>query len=126
MGYLKNWNGSQFTSQTFSNYCKVNPIKHCFTPTLSPWGNITVSAGHKQAMRKMDPATGLKERLTNFLLVYSSIPRATAGMRPDELFLRRVQTRFSLLSPRVEKHQQELKMARGIYKHIGKGKGAST
>ena len=81
-------------------------------------------------MRKMDPATGLKERLTNFLLVYSSIPRATAGMRPDELFLRRAQTRFSLLSPnlspRVEKHQQKLKMARGIYKHIGKGKGAST
>ena len=82
-------------------------------------------------MRKMDPATGLKERLTNFLLVYSSIPCATAGMRPDELFLRRAQTRFSLLSPnlspRVEGgHQQKLKMARGIYKHIGKGKGAST
>ena len=61
----------------------------------------TVSAGHKQAMRKMDPATGLKERLTNFLLVYSSIPRATAGMRSDELFLRRVQTHFSLLSPNL-------------------------
>ena len=70
----------------------------------------------------MDPATGLKERLTNFLLVYSSIPRATAGMRPDELFLRRAQTRFSLLSPnlspRVEKHQQKLKVYHDGKRHL--------
>ena len=110
-------NGSQFTSQAFSDFCKHNGIKHSFTPPYHPASNGAAERSVqvvKQAMRKMGPATGLKERLANFLLMYRSIPHATTGIRPDELFLRRrVRTRFSLLSPnlapRVEKHQQKQK-----------------
>ena len=85
-------NGSQFTSQAFSNFCKRNGIKHSFNPPYHPTSNG--AAEHsvqvvKQAMRKMGPAIVLKERPANFLLMYRSIPHSTTGMRPDELFLRR-------------------------------------
>ena len=64
----------------------------------------------------MGPAIALKERLAKFLLIYRSTPYATTGMRPDKLLLwRRIQTRFSLLSPnltpKVEKYQQKQKVA---------------
>ena len=91
-------NGSQFTSQTFSSFCKINGIKHSFTPPYHPAPNGAAECSVqviKQTMRKMGPATGLKERLANFLLMYRSIPHATTGMRHDELFLRRrAQTHF--------------------------------
>jgi len=41
----------------------------------------------KQGMRKMGPAMALKERVSNFLLIYRSTTHATMGMRSDELFL---------------------------------------
>ena len=83
----------------------------------------------------MGSATPLKERLANFLLMYRSIPHATTGMRPDELFLRRrLRTRLSLLSPnlapRVEKQQQKQKVHHDGKRHLQiyqkGGKGAST
>ena len=112
-------NRAQFMAQTFTDFCKFNGIKHSRTPPYHPASNG--AAEHsvqvvKQGMRKMGPSTPLKERLAKFLLIYRSMLHATTGMRPDELFLRRrLQTRFSLLSPnltpRVEKHQQKQKAA---------------
>ena len=57
--------------------------------------------------------------------MYRSIPHATTGMRPDELFLRRrAQTCFSLLSPnlalRVEECQQKQKVTHDGKRHVQK------
>ena len=112
-------NGPQFTAQIFSDFCKFSGIKHSLTPPYHPASNGAAERSVqvvKQGMRKMGPATALKERLAKFLLIYRSTPHATTGMRPDELYLRRrIQTRFSLLSPnltpRVEKYQQKQKVA---------------
>ena len=65
----------------------------------------------KEAMKNMSSPTSLANSLAEFLLMYRSIPHATTGMRPDELFLRhRINTRFTLISPNLTlsvQHQQQ-------------------
>ena len=82
-------NGPQFTAHTFSDFCKVNGIKHSFTPPYHPASNGAAERAVqmiKQGMRKMGPTMALKERLANFLLIYRSTTHANTGMRLDELF----------------------------------------
>ena len=125
-------NGPQFTAQTFSDFCKLNGIKHSLIPPYHPASNGAAERSVqviKQGMRKMGSAMALEEQLAQFLLIYRSTPHTTTGMRPDELFLRRrLHTRFSMLSPnltpRVEKYQQKQKVVHdGNYK---RGKRCST
>ena len=119
-------NRSQFTSHIFSSFCKGNGIKHSLTPPYHPASNGAAECSVpvvKQGIRKMGPATALKERLANFLLMYRSIPHATTGMRLDELFSRRrVRTCFSLLlpnlAPRVEKQQKKQKVHYDGKRHL--------
>ena len=67
-------------------------------------------------MKKMTSSTSLANRLAEFLLMYRSVPPATTGMSPDELFLcQRINTHFTLISPKltssVEHQQQKQKTA---------------
>lgn len=71
-------NEPKFTSQTFSDFCKGNRINHSFTPPYHPASNGEAECSVQQNKpSKMGPATALKERLANFLLMYRSIPHAT-------------------------------------------------
>ena len=65
-------NGPQFTAQIFSDFCKFNGIKHSL-PASNGAAECSVQVV-KQGMRKMGPATALKERLAKFLLIYRSTP----------------------------------------------------
>ena len=118
-GEIVSDNGPQFTAHPFQKFCEHNGIKHSRTPPYHPASNGAAERAVrvvKDAMRKMTSPTPLTNRLAEFLLLYRSVPHATTGMRPDELFLRRrIKTRFTLiapnLTPSVEHQQQKQKTA---------------
>ena len=118
-GEIVSDNGPQFTAHLFQTFCEHNGIKHSHTPPYHPASNGAAERAVrvvKDAMKKMTSPTSLSNRLAEFLLMYRSVPHATTGMRPDELFLRRrINTRFTLISPNltssVEHQQQKQKTA---------------
>ena len=114
LGEIVSDNGPQFTAHLFQTFCEHNGIKHSHTPPYHPASNGAAERAVrvvKDAMKKMTSPTSLSNRLAEFLLMYRSVPHATTGMRPDELFLRRrINTRFTLISPNLTssvEHQQQ-------------------
>ena len=94
--------GPQFTAQRFQMFCEHNGVKHSRTPPASNGAAEQVVRVVKGTMKKMNSQISLANRLAEFLLMYRSVPHATTGMRPDELFLpHRINTSFTLISPNL-------------------------
>lgn len=102
-------NGTQFMSEEFATFMKMNGIKHirsapyhpatnglaeCFVQSLKQGLNTSLSGGKS-----------LPYHFANLLLTYRSAPHAMTGVPPCLLFLKRqVRTRFDLLKPDQESH----------------------
>ena len=101
-------NGPQFTSAEFSDFMRLNGVKHIRTVPYHPSSNgeaerFVQTFKHALKARKNDKGT-LHQKLTRFLLKYRSTPHSTTGVSPAELFLkRRLRTRLNLLRPSLEK-----------------------
>ena len=86
-------NGSQFTSKEFAEFIKGNGIHHIHTAPYHPSSNGAVERSVQSFKRSL--CTSEKEgrtinhRLSNFLFSYRTIPHATTGVSPCELFLNR-------------------------------------
>ena len=102
-------NGTQFTSDEFATFMKMNGIKHIKSAPYHPATNGLAERfvqSLKQALKtSLSGGLTLSHRLANFLLTYRSSPHATTGATPCSLFLKRqVRTRFDLLKPDQESH----------------------
>ena len=97
-------NGTQLTSHHFTQFLKLNAIKHIRSAPYHPATNGEAERfvqTFKNAMKaaKCDEGT-LETKLARFLLVYRSTPNITTGQSPAELlFHRSLRTRLTLLSP---------------------------
>ena len=107
-------NGPQFVSHDFTNFMKMNGMKHTLTPPYHPASNGAAERSVpilKQALRKQvashhegQPKLTIEHRLANFLFRNRNTPHTVTGVPPAELFLKRQpHIRFSNLLPSVEK-----------------------
>ena len=102
-------NGPQFTSDDFAHFVKSNGIKHIRSAPYHPSSNGLAERfvqTFKRAMKASEhDEPCLTTRLSQFLLTYRSVPHATTGVSPSELFLKRkIHTRFDLLKPDLESY----------------------
>ena len=101
-------NGPQFVSSQFSDFCKLNRIKHnCvapYHPTLNGLAERIVQS-FKQSMRKSNnDSIPFQHRLANFLLMYRTTAHATTNTPPCELLMgHSLRTRLDLLRPNLRR-----------------------
>lgn len=84
-------NGPQFISEDFGTFLRANGVKHIRCAPYHPASNGAAERfvpTFKEAM-EVGKHNGLttSHRLENFLLTYHSIPHATTGEAPCQLFL---------------------------------------
>ena len=86
-------NGSQFTSEEFNSFLKLNEIQHCRTSPYFPKANGQVERFHRYLQHSIRAAEldGFlwTEILPDILQVYRSTPHAGTGMTPAKLMLNR-------------------------------------
>ena len=105
-------NSTQFTSEEFATFMKMNGIRHIRSVPYHPATNGLAERfvqSLKQALKTSHTGgKSLSHRLANFLLTYRSSPHATTGVTPCSLFLKhQLRTRFDLLRPDPESHVTE-------------------
>lgn len=99
-------NGTQFTSQHFSDFCSTNGIGHKFTAPYHPQSNGLAERfvdTLKRALKKLEGTGTSKEILQTFLKCYRSTPNTNAlqNKTPSELFVgRNLRTNLDLLKKR--------------------------
>ena len=103
-------NGPQFISNEFSQFMKLNGIKHSLVVPYHPRSN-------GQAERFVQT---FKEGMQNIKFSYRTMPNSTTGQTPAEIFLnRRPKTRLDLLRPdlgrRVESKRNNQKVAHNAH-----------
>ncbi|XP_055355332.1 uncharacterized protein K02A2.6-like [Paramacrobiotus metropolitanus] len=97
-------NGTQFTSQQFADFCNQFGIKHIRTPPGHPQSNGQAE-GYVQTVKEgiaklMEDGKTLPVALRQFLWRYRSVPHATTGKSPAELFMgRKMRSTLDLLIP---------------------------
>lgn len=97
-------NGSQFTSEPFAIFMKMNGIRHTLTAPYHPATN-GLAERFVQSLKhglkaSLSSGLSLSRRLCNFLMMYRSAVHSTTGVTPSSLFLNReLRSRFDLLRP---------------------------
>ncbi|XP_017476105.1 PREDICTED: uncharacterized protein K02A2.6-like isoform X2 [Rhagoletis zephyria] len=95
-------NGTQFSSKTFSDFCKSQGIIHKFTAPYHPQSNGQAERfvdTLKRALKKLEGAGTTKQILQTFLKTNRVTPnRSAQGKSPADLFVgRRLRTELDLL-----------------------------
>ena len=94
-------NGSQFTSQEFSEFMKGNSIKHTLVAPYHPRSNGQAECFVQTFKQfKAEGSDSIKQSLVRFLVSYRTTPNSMTGQTPAELFLnRRLRTKIDLIRP---------------------------
>lgn len=102
-------NGSQFTSEEFSECMKANGIRHTRSSPYHPSSNGEAERfvrTFKEAMKaSVNAGMTLVHRLQNFLLTYRTTPHSSTGVPPCELLMgRHLRTKWDLLRPDIRRN----------------------
>ena len=86
-------NGPQFTASSFEEFLSANGVQHLKSPPNHPATNgeaerFVQTFKHSLKASRIKSGT-LAAKLSQFLLKYRTIPHATTGVSPTELFLKR-------------------------------------
>jgi hypothetical protein len=97
-------NDSQFVSEEFQQFTKLNGITHIKSAPYHPATNELVERfvqRFKQSMRAMKgESSDLHKKLANFLLVYRNTPHSITNETPAKLLMgRQLRTRLNLIKP---------------------------
>ena len=98
-------NGTQFVSDEFKEFCRLNGIRHVQTAPYHPSSNGLAERAVqvvKQGIRKQSSGT-LNDRISRMLFQYRITPHSTTGVSPSELLIgRRLRSRLDFLKPSME------------------------
>ena len=86
---LKTDNGTNFTSDEFEDYCKVNGIQHLKSQPYWPRGNAEVERLNRTMLKAHSEGRDWKIALIQFLLDYRSFPHLTTKETPAKLLFNR-------------------------------------
>ncbi|CAH8498480.1 unnamed protein product [Schistosoma intercalatum] len=119
-------NGTQFTSEIFSQFCRQNGIQHIRTPPYHPQSNGQVErfvSTFKNALKKSKGEGTTEDILERFLFIYRSTPNPQTinGLSPAEALLgRKIRTHFDVIrpTPAIEP-QRNLSMEKQFNRHHG-------
>lgn len=97
-------NGSQFMSEEFQVFMKVNGIKHITSAPYHPATNGLAERAVQTFKKALRSTAGsikpLEERLAKFLMAYRNTPHSTTGESPAQLMLGRpLRTGLDLQKP---------------------------
>ncbi|KAL0902232.1 hypothetical protein ABMA27_000152 [Loxostege sticticalis] len=100
-------NGTSFTSQEFSAFCKLNGITQVFSPAYHPSSNgqaesfvKIVKKGLRGILMSSTVGKICQEKISKFLFDYRNSKNSTTGKSPSELlFGRSLRSRLDLLNP---------------------------
>lgn len=98
-------NGSQFTSDQFQSFCKINGIEHIRTSPYHPMSNGQAERfvdTFKRSLKKLDSEGNLDDNLDTFLKAYRTTPNKNCpdNKSPAEIvFKRKIRSVFDLLKP---------------------------
>ena len=97
-------NGSQFTSNEFGVFCRMNGIKHVRTAPYHQSSNGQAERfvqTIKRGLERNDIEKGdVKKKLYNYLFAYRSTPSPISGSTPAELFLgHKIRSTLDLMKP---------------------------
>ena len=100
-------NGTAFTSQEFSVFCKANGIRHIRSAPRHPSPNGLAERAvqvFKSCAKKMDKKLPIELRITRFLARYCITPQTTTGRAPAKLLImsRLPKTHLDLLPGNLE------------------------
>ena len=109
-------NGSNFTSEEFEQFLKINGIKHVKTAPYHPASNGLAERAvqtFKEGLKKMKEGS-IETKISRFLFQYRITPQTKTVVTPAELLMgRKLVSRLDLLTPdvgrRVERKQSEQK-----------------
>ncbi|KAK4470004.1 hypothetical protein MN116_000030 [Schistosoma mekongi] len=108
-------NGSQFTSQSFSDFCRKNAITHIRSPPYHPQSNGQAERfvdTFKRAILKAEGEGTLSEVIQRFLLVYRSTPNSSVPQQksPAEALMgRKLRTINEVMRPaKVENNEDDI------------------
>ena len=97
-------NGSNFTSEEFEQFLRMNSIKHVKTAPYHPASNGLAERAvqtFKESMKKMKEGS-IETKVSRFLFQYRITSHTTTGVAPAELLMsRKLVSRFDLLTPDV-------------------------
>lgn len=101
-------NSPQFSSSEFSEFAKLNGIKHILISPYHPLSNGEDERfihTFKEAMKAgQNDGMTMSHQLACFLLTYHTTPHSTTGVSPCELMMsRQLRTRWDLLKPDIGK-----------------------
>jgi len=104
-------NGPQFIAEEFSEFLRLNGVKHIRSAPYHPATNGAVERmvqTMKQSLKAgVSQGIPVEQSLMKFLLHYRITPHAVTGASPCSLFLgRNIRTRLDLLHPDIESRVQ--------------------
>ena len=111
-------NGPQFTSSEFTEFCRLNGIRHVRVLPYHPSSNGLAERAvqtFKKGFKKMLNGT-VQDKIARFLFSYRITPQTTTGTSPAELLMgRTLRSRLHLLKPNlsqnVENKQEQQKLS---------------
>ncbi|XP_013385929.1 uncharacterized protein K02A2.6-like [Lingula anatina] len=103
-------NGTCFTSEEFTQFCKCNGIQHITSSPYHPASNGLAERAVqtiKNGLKKADSVGNLEDRLYRLLLMYRVTPQTTTGQAPADLVMKhKPRTRLDLVKPDVNLHNK--------------------
>ena len=97
-------NGTQFTSEEFAKFTRMNGIKHIRVAPFHPKSNGAAEKAVQTVKNGLQASQGdggsVEQRLARFLMNHRSTPVAVTGKTPAELLYgRNIRTRLDLMRP---------------------------
>lgn len=110
---IRTYNGPQFISEEFNQYCFLNNVHIIRTPPYWPQANLEVENVNRAICKRLkiyhnNGSRNYRTELQDFVLLYNGSPHSTTGKTPSELiFGKNIRNKISSVADLVEEECDE-------------------